>query len=101
MKTIKFNISTREVTIESGRSVINTDASVQNAGIILESRASFSQNPLIGIGFSDEIAQGNQDKAIYELDRWKGQVLADGAEKVNYAIVPNSNPIQYTIDAKY
>ncbi len=85
--TIDFVVSTSPATL-----------STQNAGIILIGRGFNISAPNYGISVS-EIINGSITNAAFQMNRWKSQVLADGARTATWNY---KNALQvYEWDASY
>ena len=78
MNDLVFDIVARELVMLSGDFTTTSNPSVQNGGIIEESRCAFISNPMLGIGLED-IINANAGKAAYEMNRWQSQCKSDGA----------------------
>lgn len=82
MKDLSFNINTRELEVVNGQISITKDSSVQNGGIIKDTRCINVLSPILGVGFNPINSQMNEN--ISELNRWKAQCKSDGAKVANY-----------------
>ncbi len=94
MKDIEFDVTNREITIVNEDLVYTVDSSMQHAGIILDSKTDFLDNPNLGIGFTSVIGS-DLSNANYELNRWRDQVKTDGAKIALFT--PSLNPDTYEL----
>lgn len=79
MQDLNFDIVDRDLVMTSDMDfAVTENPSVQNSGIIQYSRVSFPTNPMLGIGMEDAV-NANNTKTAYEMNRWQGQCLQDGA----------------------
>lgn len=82
MLDVEFDILTREIVmIGSGDTSdfqLTSNASVQNGGILLNSRVAVLTNPMYGTGVN-QVMGGNPGVATFEMNRWKAMCLRDGA----------------------
>lgn len=103
MQDISFNPIERDLVFENNDFQINETPSVQNAAIILESRAGNLLQPQIGIGFNSQVLGGNTSEAAFELNRTVTQILADGALTASWAPIPNPPNVQFdfNLSAQY
>lgn len=77
MLDLNFDIVTREIVMKDNDFDTTVNPSVQNGGILLNSRGAFISNPMAGVGLENTI---NAIATILarEMNRWKAQVLNDG-----------------------
>lgn len=73
---LSYDIQVQDWPIVDGDFVITADASVQNGGIILLTRAFSSLNTILGIGIN-QVRGSNTAQVNYEFNRWKQQVYSD------------------------
>lgn len=80
-----------------------SQTSVQNAGIILESRVGNLLNPQLGIGFNSQVLGGNIAEASFQLSRAISQILSDGALNASWDSVPPPPNVQFdfSLSANY
>ena len=79
---LAFNLNTRDIDTENA---ITTNASVQNAGIIKEARCFSPLQPVWGIGLGN-IINSPVGKVNFEMNRWKDQMVKDGAFVARFTI---------------
>jgi hypothetical protein len=105
MTDISFNISTGEVDIEGSDFKLATDVSVQNGGIFEYYMGFSTLQPGSGVGLAGLINK-NIGNVTYLMNRWKQQVLTDGANVATYdaSLVNPGTPeqgIQITTNVNY
>jgi len=82
---LKFDIVEREVVLENGDFVIESNPSQQNGAIMLYSKNGFCLNPAIGIGI-EGVKGAPVNMVAFEMNRWKKQCLLDSAKTANYTL---------------
>jgi len=103
MNDIGFDIEKREVILKDGDFFIADNPSVQNGGIILETKNAFVSNPTLGVGILG-VMGAPVSQVSFEMNRWKSQCLNDGAKKASYKIIATNNDyseIKITTDISY
>jgi hypothetical protein len=78
-----FDPETRDLVIQNGDFVIQSDPSVQNGAIIRDAHCFSLRFPIYGIGMQTVI---NAPLSIvnFEMNRWVSQVKSDGVTKANF-----------------
>jgi hypothetical protein len=89
MIDISFNIATGEVDLEGGDFKLASDVSVQNGGIFQYYQGFSTLQPGSGIGLAGLINK-NIGNVTYLMNRWKQQVLTDGANVATYDLTLTS-----------
>lgn len=79
MLDIKFDIATREIVIKDNDFALTDNPSVQNGGIIEVSKGANPLQPMLGIGLLPGIIGGPVRRLTFEMNRWRSQVVNDGA----------------------
>lgn len=79
MLDIAFDIGTREIVLKNNDFKLTDNPSVQNGGIIEASKGANPLQPMLGIGLLPGIIGGPVRRLTYEMNRWRAQVVADGA----------------------
>lgn len=79
MLDIVFDIGTREIVLKNNDFKLTDNPSVQNGGIIEASKGANPLQPTLGIGLLPGIIGGPSRRITYEMNRWRTQVIADGA----------------------
>ena len=101
MTDLLYNLDTMDISIKNGDFEINNDVSQQNAGLILQTEHDYLLNPLLGIGI-ENVINSNFNVLEFELNRWKTQVLNDGAIEASWSINKDVNgQLLPSIYAKY
>ena len=85
----KFDILNMDMVIENGDFVIETNPSIQNSGLILETKNFNSLFPTLGIGIRGVI-NSKIDIVYAFLNKWNRQVISDGAKSANWTIDENN-----------
>ena len=84
MKDLKFNFDTREIVLDSnGDFLMQDNTAIQNGQMILLSRCSFINTPMLGIAI-EEIINGDSKRKPFEMNRWQQQCKNDGATFVKW-----------------
>lgn len=90
-----FDPITREMPrTPTGDFETSSELSTQNGTIILESRCAVLTQPQIGIGFNSQVLGGDVAQATFQLNRWKSQISADGAQS-EWKRVPNPPNVDF------
>jgi len=100
MLDIKFDITQREVVLDGGDFVSESNPSEQNGGILLYSRCAFLSNPQTGIGI-EEIINNGPAQTTFELNRWRKQAITDGATLATWTATPSGNGINIETNISY
>jgi hypothetical protein len=101
MGDLLFDPITREMVITDGDFTYTDNPSVQNAAVILYARGFNLYQPTIGIGIGD-IINSHPEKAVFAMNRWKKQMVNDGATKANYKItIDENNTVTIKTDVSY
>ena len=85
MGDLKFDPETRDLVIQNGDFVLETNPSVQNGAIIRDAHCFSLRNPIYGIGLQ-RIINSPVPVINFEMNRWVTQVKADGATKASFTI---------------
>ena len=85
MNDLKFDPETRDIIIENGDFVLETNPSVQNGAIIRDAHCFSLRFPIFGIGLQ-RLMNAPIDIANREMNRWLTQVKSDGGTKANFTI---------------
>ena len=97
---ILWDISARDLTIENGDFVLQSNSSAVNGGVIKECDIVDPTNPYYGIGLSDAI-NAPVDVATFQMNRWISQVKRDGAVMANFSITNKDNITNIAINIQY
>jgi hypothetical protein len=103
MGDLKFDIVTREVVLENGDFVFESNPSQQNGALMLYSKNGFCLNPAIGIGI-ESVKGAPVSTVAFEMNRWKKQCLLDSAKDASYKITTSSNDyadVKIEIETRY
>jgi hypothetical protein len=105
MTDILFDVVARDLILTDNDFTVTDQAqtSVQNAGIILESRVSNLLQPQVGIGFNSQVMGGDVAQASAQLSRCVSQILADGALQANWVSIPPppNTQFDFSLSANY
>lgn len=85
MKDIEFDIVNREIVLSYNDFATELNPSVQNGGIMLNSRAANVEDPMAGIGL-EEVINADMAKLTYEMNRWAQMCIDDGATLARWNI---------------
>lgn len=100
---IQFDPAAREIIITNGDFTIVPNASIQKAEIIQYSSGAFVMTPTLGVGLNN-IINSSVDILAKEMNRWREQCIADGAQKANwgYEIIDKvENVVQINTEIYY
>lgn len=83
---LKYDTELMDIVIENGDFKLNNSVSEQNGALILNTKNINIDFPIIGVGINDVL---NSDLLTIKsyLNRWKSQVLQDGAISAEWEIV--------------
>ena len=85
MGDLKFNPETRDLEIENGDFVIQSNPSVQNGAVIRDAHCFSLRFPIYGIGMQNML-NAPISSINFEMNRWVSQVKTDGATKANFTV---------------
>jgi|YelNatPaOPRAMG01_1025707.scaffolds.fasta_scaffold37442_3 hypothetical protein len=85
MNDLKFDPVARDLIIENGDFVIESNPSVQNGAIIRDAHCFSVRFPIFGIGLQ-RLINTPIGVANFEMNRWIAQVKSDGGTKANFTI---------------
>lgn len=85
MGDLKFDPEKRDLVIENGDFVLESNTSVQNGAIIRDAHCFSVRFPIFGIGLQ-QLIHSPVSVANFEMNRWIAQVKSDGGTKANFTI---------------
>ena len=97
---ILFDITTREIVFKNNDFETTENASVQNGGILLYSKAANPLVPMNGVGILDVI-NGDMSNATFELNRWQTQAKNDGATIATWTAEPKNGSAKILTEISY
>jgi len=102
MKDIAFDIGTREIVMKNNDFATTANPSVQNGGIILMSKGANPRVPWKGIGLLPGIIEAASTVLTYDMNRWKAQVINDGATLAKWSAKVSSKGVaDFKTDINY
>ena len=100
MTDLLYDTEKRDIVIENGDFVFNTNPSVQNGNIILKAHVFSVQNPIYGVGL-ENVINGTLADLNFALNRWVSMCKSDGAKIAKATATLNNGQAVITTEIEY